>query len=130
MARGNSNYNATASQIVAKWSSALPGQECWCSRLQKESSVFLGPLRLPLSIPRSLRRRGSGDTMPSYCRELCIVSPEPGTNVRARLIESPTRYRSSSAAAHARGRDDALVKVRPLNKLVPNWRSFLCPRDS
>jgi hypothetical protein len=38
--------------------SALPGQECWWSRLQKESSVFLGPLRLPLSFPRSLRRRG------------------------------------------------------------------------
>jgi len=38
--------------------SALPGQECWWSRLQKESSVFLSPLRLPLSFPRSLRRRG------------------------------------------------------------------------
>ena len=24
-----------------------------------------------------------------------------------------------------RGREDALVRVRPLNRLVPNWRSFL-----
>ena len=43
----------------------------------------------------------------------------------AGLIESPSRYRWSSALAHVRGRDDALVKVRPLNRLVPNWRSFL-----
>ena len=33
--------------------------------------------------------------------------------VRAGLIESPSRYRWSSAAAHVRGRDDALVRVRP-----------------
>ena len=43
--------------------------------------------------------------------------------VRAGLIESPSRYRWSSAAAHLRGQDDALVKVRPLNRLVPNWRA-------
>ena len=33
--------------------------------------------------------------------------------VRAGLIESPSRYRWSSAAARVRGRDDALVRVRP-----------------
>jgi putative transposase len=45
--------------------------------------------------------------------------------VRAGLIESPSRYPWSRAAAHVRGRDDALVKVRPPSTLVPNWRSFL-----
>jgi putative transposase len=29
------------------------------------------------------------------------------------------------ARAHARGRDDALVTVAPLTKLVSNWRGFL-----
>jgi putative transposase len=45
--------------------------------------------------------------------------------VRAGLIRSPGRYRWSSAAAHVRGRDDELVRVRPLNRLAPNWRGFL-----
>jgi putative transposase len=45
--------------------------------------------------------------------------------VRARLINTPGRYRWSSALAHVRGRDDALVRVAPLLKLVPKWRRFL-----
>jgi putative transposase len=45
--------------------------------------------------------------------------------VRAGLINAPSQYRWSSAAAHVRGRDDALVRVAPLTKMVPNWRSFL-----
>jgi len=45
--------------------------------------------------------------------------------VRARLVQSPSRYRWSSAAAHVRGRDDALVAVGPLLELAPNWRAFL-----
>jgi len=45
--------------------------------------------------------------------------------VRAGLINAPSRYAWSSAAAHVRGRDDALVRVAPLTKLVPNWRGFL-----
>ena len=45
--------------------------------------------------------------------------------VRAGLASAPTRYRWSSAAAHARGRDDALVRVAPLLKLAPPWRGFL-----
>ena len=45
--------------------------------------------------------------------------------VRAGLINAPSRYRWSSAAAHVRGRDDALVRVAPLTKMVPNWGSFL-----
>jgi len=34
--------------------------------------------------------------------------------VRAGLVDAPSRYRWSSAAAHLRGRDDALVRVAPL----------------
>ena len=45
--------------------------------------------------------------------------------VRARLINAPSRYRWSSAAAHVRGRDDSLVQVAPLLELAPNWRAFL-----
>ncbi len=50
------------------------------------------------------------------------VEPNP---VRARLINTPSRYRWSSAAAHVRGQVEALVRVAPLLKLVPNWRVFL-----
>src|SRR5208282_3516491 len=57
--------------------------------------------------------------------------------VRAGLINSPSRYPWSSAGAHVRGRDDALVKVAPLLQLATNWRRFLtrvvsyvwCPRN-
>jgi putative transposase len=45
--------------------------------------------------------------------------------VRAGLVDAPSRYRWSSAAAHVRGRDDALVRVAPLLKLAPPWRGFL-----
>jgi len=45
--------------------------------------------------------------------------------VRAGLINAPSRHQWSSAAAHVRGRDDTLVRVAPLSKLVPNWRGFL-----
>jgi len=45
--------------------------------------------------------------------------------VRAGLVQAPSRYRWSSAAAHVRGKDDALVRVAPLLQLAPNWRSFL-----
>jgi putative transposase len=45
--------------------------------------------------------------------------------VRAGLVNTPRQYRWSSAAAHLRGKDDALVRVRPLLKLAPEWRRFL-----
>ena len=45
--------------------------------------------------------------------------------VRAGLVRVPSRYRWSSAAAHVRGRDDALVRVAPLLKLAPRWRGLL-----
>jgi putative transposase len=54
-----------------------------------------------------------------------VVPGVPHHPARAGLIRSPSRYRWSSAAAHLRGREDTLVKVRPLNRLAPNWRSFL-----
>jgi putative transposase len=45
--------------------------------------------------------------------------------VRAGLVNAPSRYRWSSAAAHLRGRDDGLVRVAPLLQLAPNWRQLL-----
>jgi len=45
--------------------------------------------------------------------------------VRAGLISAPSRYPWSSALAHVRGRDDTLVRVKPLLQLVPDWRRFL-----
>jgi len=45
--------------------------------------------------------------------------------VRAGLCARPTDYGWSSAAAHARGADDALVQVGPLLRLVPNWTAAL-----
>jgi putative transposase len=45
--------------------------------------------------------------------------------VRAGLINAPSQYRWSSSVAYLRGRDDVLVRVAPLTKMVPNWRSFL-----
>ena len=50
--------------------------------------------------------------------------------VRAGLIKAPIRYKWSSAAAHVRGKDDALVRVAPLIKLAPDWRAFPRPCDS
>jgi putative transposase len=45
--------------------------------------------------------------------------------VRAGLAEAPSTYRWSSAAAHLKGRDDALVRVAPLLRLAPKWRRLL-----
>src|SRR5271166_1435807 len=45
--------------------------------------------------------------------------------VRAGLVQAPSRYRWSSAAAHLRGRDDALVQVAPLLQMAPNRRRLL-----
>ena len=43
----------------------------------------------------------------------------------ARLVEKPELYPWSSAAAHVKGVDEALVKVAPLRGLVNDWRSLL-----
>ena len=45
--------------------------------------------------------------------------------VRARLVRRARDWRWSSARAHLAGKDDALVRVRPLLELVPDWAEFL-----
>ena len=45
--------------------------------------------------------------------------------VKAGLVRRPRQYRWSSAAAHLKGRDDALVRVAPLLQVVGDWRKFL-----
>jgi putative transposase len=45
--------------------------------------------------------------------------------VRSRLCRAPWRWRWSSAAAHAAGCDDGLVRVGPLLERVKDWREFL-----
>jgi putative transposase len=48
--------------------------------------------------------------------------------VRARLVERARDWRWSSARAHLNGRDDGLVKVKPLLDRVDNWAAFLGER--
>jgi putative transposase len=50
--------------------------------------------------------------------------------VRAGLVKRPEQWPWSSAAAHLAGQDDALVKVAPLLKSVPDWRKFLAEADA
>jgi putative transposase len=45
--------------------------------------------------------------------------------VRAKLVTAPGDYRWSSARAHLKRKDDCLVKVGPLLKLVRSWRQLL-----
>jgi len=46
--------------------------------------------------------------------------------VRARLARQPWRYRWSSTAAHVRGRDDGLVRVKPMLELAgDDWRTYV-----
>jgi putative transposase len=44
--------------------------------------------------------------------------------VKAGLVKRPEKYRWSSAAAYLYGRDDPLVKVGGLNKMVDDWPRF------
>jgi len=45
--------------------------------------------------------------------------------VKAGLSSIPEEYPWSSARAHIKGRNDDLVKVRPLLRMVDDWRQFL-----
>ena len=45
--------------------------------------------------------------------------------VRAGLTDAPSDYRWSSARAHLKGKDDALVRVAPLLEIAGNWRRLL-----
>lgn len=45
--------------------------------------------------------------------------------VRARLSKNPEAYQWSSTVAHISGKDDNLVKVKPMLEMVGNWKEFL-----
>ena len=45
--------------------------------------------------------------------------------VKARLCRHPTDWRWSSALAHIMGKDDQLVRVRPMLDRVADWSSYL-----
>jgi integrase len=46
--------------------------------------------------------------------------------VRAGLVKSPEKWRWSTAAPHITGKDDLLVKTKPLCNLInKNWKDFL-----
>lgn len=45
--------------------------------------------------------------------------------MRAGMISHPADYRRSSASAHISGKDDGLVRVRPLLEIEPNWVKFM-----
>lgn len=45
--------------------------------------------------------------------------------VKAGFVKKPEQYLWSSAKAHMSGKDDNLVTVKPLLKLVNDWREFL-----
>lgn len=45
--------------------------------------------------------------------------------VSAGLCESPWDWRFSSARAHLAGKDDTLVRVRPMLERVADWRAYL-----
>ncbi len=45
--------------------------------------------------------------------------------VRAGLVVAPSEYRWTSARAHLRGKDDGLVRVRPLLAMAGSWRRLL-----
>ncbi|MDI6733574.1 MAG: transposase, partial [Planctomycetota bacterium] len=48
--------------------------------------------------------------------------------VRAGLVKKPEDYEWSSAKAHISGKDDELVKVKPLLEMIGDWHSFLSER--
>jgi putative transposase len=45
--------------------------------------------------------------------------------VEAGLVSDPSEYRWSSAAAHLKGQDDALVRVRPMLDRISDWKAYL-----
>ena len=49
--------------------------------------------------------------------------------VRAKMCARPEEYRWSSATAHLTGKDDPLVKVKPMLERVSNWDELLASGD-
>jgi len=45
--------------------------------------------------------------------------------VKAKLVKRPGQYQWSSARAHLMAKDDELVRVKPLLKLIDDWDEFL-----
>ncbi|MBN1364870.1 MAG: transposase [Syntrophaceae bacterium] len=45
--------------------------------------------------------------------------------VKAKLVKKPEQYQWSSSRAHRTAKDDQLVKVKPLLKLIDDWGDFL-----
>ena len=45
--------------------------------------------------------------------------------VRAKLVDNPGDYKWSSCKAHLEGKDDKLVKVKPLLKIISCWTDFI-----
>ncbi len=45
--------------------------------------------------------------------------------VRARIVKSPEEYPWSSARSYKTGRDDYLVRVKPLLDIIGNWENFI-----
>ena len=45
--------------------------------------------------------------------------------LRAKLVRRSADWKWSSAAAHLAGRDDDLVTVAPMLRLVPDWGAYL-----
>jgi len=45
--------------------------------------------------------------------------------VRAKLVNDPGDYRCSSCNAHLNGKDNMLVKVKPILTRIPSWKNFL-----
>lgn len=50
--------------------------------------------------------------------------------VSARLCDKPQEWRWSSIHAHLAGKDDELIKVRPMLDRHPNWRDYLAGYQS
>ncbi|MEM7173087.1 MAG: transposase [Pseudomonadota bacterium] len=59
---------------------------------------------------------------PTWVKAACYVEQSP---VMEGVSRSAKTYRWSSAKAHLKGKDDALVKVAPLQKKVGDWAAFL-----
>jgi putative transposase len=49
--------------------------------------------------------------------------------VRAGLVKDAGCYRWSSAQPHLQGKDDLLVRVKPMLELVDDWRDYLSYQD-
>jgi len=45
--------------------------------------------------------------------------------VKAKLVNDPIDYKWSSYKAHVEGKNDKLVKVKPLLKQINNWKGFI-----